>query len=119
MKMIGKIIGDVVGSVYEWNNIKTKDFTLLTSKNFFTDDTVMTLAIAKALLTLNKNLKSWQAYLIQEMQTIGLKYPASGYGKHFMMWLLSKEPKPYNSYGNGAGVRISPVAYVAKNLKRS
>jgi type I restriction enzyme M protein len=115
--MIGTIVGDVVGSIYEWDNIKTKKFPFLTSKNFFTDDTVMTVAIAKALLSLNKNLKSWQQHLIKEMQTIGLKYPTSGYGEHFMMWLISKKPKPYNSFGNGAGMRISPVAYVAKSVK--
>lgn len=117
MHMIGTIVGDVVGSIYEWDNIKTKKFPFLTSKHFFTDDTVMTLAIAKALLSLNKDLKSWQQHLIKEMQTIGLKYPTSGYGEHFMMWLISKKPKPYNSFGNGAGMRISPVAYVAKSME--
>lgn len=116
MYMIGAIVGDIVGSIYEWDNIKTKEFKFLTKENFFTDDTVMTLAIAKALLKLDKDLKSWQTYLIKEMQTIGLKHPASGYGRYFMLWLLSKNPKPYHSYGNGAGMRISPVAYVGKTL---
>ena len=114
--MIGAIVGDIVGSIYEWDNIKTKEFKFLTKENFFTDDTVMTLAIAKALLKLDKDLKSWQTYLIKEMQTIGLKHPASGYGRYFMFWLLSKNPKTYHSYGNGAGMRISPVAYVGKTL---
>lgn len=116
MDMIGAIVGDIVGSIYEWDNIKKKEFKFLTKENFFTDDTVMTLAIAKALLKLDKDLKSWQTYLIKEMQTIGLKHPASGYGRYFMLWLLSKNPKPYHSYGNGAGMRISPVAYVGKTL---
>jgi len=117
MQMLGTIIGDVVGSIYEWDNIKTKDFPLFTKKNFFTDDTVITLAVAKALLNLNQDLKAWQTYLIQEMQRIGLQYPHSGYGGHFRLWLRSKHPKPYNSYGNGAGMRISPVAYVANSVE--
>ena len=115
--MIGTIVGDVVGSIYEWHNIKTKAFTLFTDKNFFTDDTVMTLAIANALLNLDKDLKTWQKQLIKDMQTIGLKYPHSGYGGHFKIWLGSKVPQPYNSYGNGAGMRIAPVAYVGKTLE--
>lgn len=115
--MIGTIVGDIVGSIYEWDNIKTKEFTLFTKKNFFTDDTVMTLAIASALLNLDVDLKSWQQHLIKEMQTIGMRYPDSGYGGHFMMWLFSKKPKPYNSYGNGAGMRIAPVAYVGKTIE--
>ncbi|MFZ9197699.1 MAG: ADP-ribosylglycohydrolase family protein [Bacilli bacterium] len=114
--MIGAIVGDIVGSIYEWDNKKSKEFKFLTKENFFTDDTVMTLAIAKALLHLDKDLKSWQKLLINEMRNIGLKHPASGYGRGFMLWLLSKNPKPYHSYGNGAGMRISPVAYVGYTL---
>ncbi len=115
--MIGAIVGDIVGSVYEWDNLKKKTFKLFKTKSFFTDDTVMTLAIAHALLNLNQDLKSWQQDLIHDMQTIGLMYPNSGYGQHFMMWLLSKKPMPYNSYGNGAGMRIAPVAYVGKTIE--
>jgi len=115
--MIGALIGDIVGSIYEWDNQKSKEIKLFTSKSFFTDDTVMTLAIASALMHIDEDLKTWQKHLIETMQTLGRKYPNAGYGEHFMYWILSKNPKPYYSFGNGAGMRVSPVAYVGKTLE--
>lgn len=111
--MLGAIIGDVVGSRFEFNNTKWKDFDLITYKNTFTDDTILTIAIMDWLLH-SDDLGSDGAtkYLLKW----GRKYPSS-YGGRFHSWLHSNNPKPYGSYGNGSAMRISPVAYVAKNLE--
>ena len=110
-KMLGAIIGDIVGSVYEWNNIKTKDFLLFSPECFFTDDTVMTLAIAEGLM----NGGSSEA-LIKAMKKYGCMYPDAGYGGHFASWLLTEDNQPYNSWGNGSAMRVSPVAWMFDNL---
>ena len=107
--MIGAIVGDVVGSVYEFNNIRTKQFPLITKENFFTDDTIMTIAIMEWLLNPKKSI-------VKTLQKWGRKYPSS-YGGRFGIWIYEDDPQPYYSYGNGAAMRISPVSYVAKNLK--
>ncbi|MHC1745651.1 MAG: ADP-ribosylglycohydrolase family protein [Negativicutes bacterium] len=104
--MIGAIIGDIIGSVYEWNNIKTKDFQLFSPKCTFTDDTVMTLAIAEGLM----NGGSTAAF-IQAMKKYGRMYPDAGYGGRFSSWLFSEDTQPYNSWGNGSAMRVSPVAW--------
>lgn len=109
--MIGAIIGDIVGSVYEWNNIKTKDFPLFSSKCFFTDDTVMTLAISEGLM----NGGSVDAF-IQAMKKYGHLYPDIGYGGRFGSWLSSEDIHPYNSWGNGSAMRVSPVAWMFDTL---
>lgn len=109
--MIGAIIGDIVGSVYEWNNIKTKDFKLFNSRCFFTDDTVMTLAIAEGLM----NGGSANSF-IKAMKKYGRMYPDAGYGGHFCSWLSSGDIHPYNSWGNGSAMRVSPVAWVFDTL---
>ena len=102
--MIGAIIGDIAGSIYEWNPIKTKDFPLLPEKCFFTDDTVLTAAIAESIVTNNSYLES--------VRTIGARYPNSGYGGSFRKWLYSQVTEPYNSWGNGSAMRVSPVGFV-------
>lgn len=104
--MIGAIIGDIVGSVYEWNNIKTKDFSLFNSECFFTDDTVMTLAIAEGLMN-----GAGAEDFIAAMKKYGRLYPDSGYGGCFGSWLFSDDTNPYNSWGNGSAMRVSPVAW--------
>ena len=104
--MLGAIIGDIVGSVYEWNNIKKKDFPLFGSKCFFTDDTVMTIAVAEAILTDGGSEDSF----INSMKKWGRRYPNSGYGSRFGSWLFSDDRKPYNSWGNGSAMRVSPCA---------
>lgn len=109
--MIGAIIGDIVGSVYEWNNIKTKDFPLFSSRCFFTDDTVMTLAIAEGLM----NGGSVNA-LTRAMKKYGRMYPDAGYGGRFGSWLFSEDIHPYNSWGNGSAMRVSPVAWMFDTL---
>lgn len=115
--MLGAIIGDIAGSRFEWNNIKTKEFDLLTYRCEPTDDSIMTLAIAKAVLECNGNYHSLPEETIKYMQLLGRKYPHAGYGGHFRQWLLGDSPKPYNSYGNGAAMRVSPVAYAATSLE--
>ena len=116
--MTGAIIGDIVGSRFEFDNHKSKDFTLFTHECFFTDDTVMTLAVANAL---NKyetitDLEAFKQTLIKSMHSIGVKYPYCGYGGRFVSWLITRSTTPYNSFGNGSAMRVSPVSWYAKSL---
>ncbi len=117
--MLGAIIGDIVGSRFEWNNNKTKYFELLNDKCFFTDDTVMTLAIAKAILHSKSDYSDLSSLSIKYMQEVGRNYPSCGYGGSFGLWVFSNNPKPYNSFGNGAAMRVSPVGFVAKSLDQA
>jgi len=117
--MLGAIIGDIVGSVYEWSNHKSKDFTLLSYKNFFTDDSVISLAIAKALLMSKPDYSDLSELAIKYMQEMGRYYPNCGYGSRFAQWIMSDKPKPYMSYGNGAAMRVSACGYVAKSLEET
>ena len=103
--MLGAIIGDIAGSVYEWNNIKTKDFPLLSRKCFFTDDTVMTVAIAEGI-----EKGGDKGDYVSSMKKYGKLYPDAGYGGRFGNWLFSEDAAPYGSYGNGSARRVSPVA---------
>ena len=101
--MIGAIAGDIIGSFYERYQIKTKDFPLFHPQCCFTDDSVLTVAIAKAILSDRNYLKAvWET---------GRKYPHAGYGGSFISWLHSTDPKPYNSWGNGSAMRVSPVGF--------
>ena len=109
--MLGAIIGDIVGSRFEFNNIKTKDFAFLHEKCDFTDDSVMSFAVAKALLTCD-DLAALPALTVQYMRDFGKRYPYRGYGGHFAGWLRAADPKPYDSYGNGAAMRISAVGFL-------
>ena len=107
--MYGTILGDIVGSPYEFdcNNYKAKDFPLFSRRSDFTDDTVMTLAVAKALLsTRGQNDAAIKAALVREMQQLGRAYPDRGYGTHFGGWLYEDDPQPYQSYGNGSAMRV-------------
>lgn len=113
--MIGAIIGDIVGSRFERANHKSTDFELFTDKCSFTDDTTMTLAVAKALLESDGDLNVLSTNAIKCMQEIGRKYSNCGYGQMFWLWLHKRNPRPYNSLGNGAAMRVSPVAYVARS----
>jgi ADP-ribosylglycohydrolase len=121
--MLGALIGDIVGSRFEFNNHRSKNFELFAKDSFVTDDTIMSLAIAKALIETGKHVKSksnkyyelLEANSIKYMQSIGRKYPNCGYGGRFQVWMFDDNPKPYNSYGNGSAMRISPVAWVANN----
>ena len=104
--MIGAIIGDVVGSVYEWNNIKTKEFPLFRDGCFFTDDTVMTVAVAEALMNGGQ-----RDDFIDAMKKYGRMYPDAGYGGRFGGWLFSDSRAPDGSWGNGSAMRVSPVGF--------
>jgi ADP-ribosylglycohydrolase len=101
--MIGAIAGDIIGSVYEHYPIKIKDFPLFRPQCRFTDDTVLTVAIADAIL-------SGSPY-IDSIRRLGRRYPQAGYGGSFIYWLQSETPKPYNSWGNGSAMRVSPVGF--------
>ena len=114
--MIGAIIGDIVGSRFEWDNIKTKAFELFTPDCSFTDDSVMTLAVAQAILNSGGDLDALEREAVACMRALGKRYPLAGYGGKFTMWLLSKNPKPYNSFGNGSAMRVSPCGFAAKTL---
>ena len=111
--MLGAIAGDIIGAPYEYINDRRYDFELLTEGSFFTDDTVMTLAIAQWLMR-SDSLSSDD--LIKCMTELGQKYPDVGYGPGFKSWIWSDIHKPYNSYGNGSAMRVSPVALYAHNL---
>lgn len=112
----GAIFGDIAGSIYEGNNIKTKDFELFDEKSFFTDDTVMTIAVGAALRKCAGNYDKLDDIVAATMRFLGRKYPYAGYGLSFMQWLLHDDAKPYNSYGNGAAMRISAAAYYAESI---
>lgn len=115
--MLGAIIGDIVGSIYEFDNIRTKNFSLFSPNCFFTDDTVMTIAIYKALKKSKLfKYKHLQEQTIKQMQKYGKLYPNMSYGTSFKHWLNTKNPTPYNSYGNGSAMRVSPVAYFAQSI---
>jgi type I restriction enzyme M protein len=114
--MLGAIIGDIVGSRFERNNYKGKDFDFLTYKCNTTDDSVMTLAIAKAILMSKEDHSDLTANAIKYMQELGKLYPNAGYGGMFRKWLKEKDPKPYKSYGNGAAMRVSACGFAAKSL---
>ena len=106
--MLGAITGDIIGSIYEANNIKTKKFDLFTDKNRFTDDTVMTFAVAEALMNGGGNEN-----FIRFMKRYGLLYPRAGYGGTFVRWLASDTTEPYNSWGNGSAMRVSSCGWIA------
>lgn len=110
--MLGAVLGDIIGSYYEWNNVKTKDFPLVTNQTRYTDDTVMTLAVAKWLL---EDPARSEAQLIRCMQKLGRAHIRAGYGGRFKEWLMSNNPQPYNSWGNGSAMRVSPVGLFAES----
>lgn len=115
--MLGAIIGDIVGSKYEFNNHRSKDFQLMDYKCFITDDTVMTLAIAKALLACHTDYFDLSSKTVECMQTLGRKYPNAGYGGGFYNWLFATNPRPYNSYGNGSAMRVSACGWVGNSIE--
>ena len=119
--MIGAILGDIVGSIYEFDNVKTKDFELFDERCYFTDDTVLTAAIAEALMQYGSidesNIEDFREKLIDVMHEIGGEYPRCGFGGRFRIWMFLKERTPYNSYGNGSAMRVAPVGWFANSLK--
>ena len=114
--MLGAIIGDMVGSTREWHNVRTEDFEWLPYGSRFTDDTVMTLAVAEWLMT---DPYHREETLVDCMQKLGRRYMDAGYGKMFRRWLLSDSPQPYHSFGNGSAMRVSPVGLYASALEEA
>lgn len=121
--MLGAIIGDIVGAPYEFdhNNIKTKDFPFAIRPNGFTDDSVMTIAVGKALMNCldesDENIIRQE--LVIMMQDYGKMYPNRGYGGRFGIWLTEKDPKPYNSFGNGSAMRVSAAGWLYDTLEKT
>jgi ADP-ribosylglycohydrolase len=107
--IIGAVIGDVIGSVFEWNNIKTTDFNLFNPRCFFTDDTVLTIAVADCILNKKDFARTIWEY--------GRKYPDRGYGGNFSFWLENKSLKPYDSYGNGSAMRACAAGFAYNDLE--
>lgn len=107
--MLGAIAGDIVGSVYEWKNIKTKEFPLFSDRCFYTDDSILTIALADTTLT--------GTPYVENLKTFYRWYPHGGYGGSFHLWARSRHSEPYNSWGNGAAMRISPAGYAFDDLE--
>ena len=119
--MLGAILGDIVGSPYEFdhNNYKHKDFPLLSEKSHFTDDTVMTAAVAVGLID-GKGLPERTFCAVQhEMRFWGREYPHAGYGGMFRRWLRAENPKPYGSFGNGSAMRVSAAGWLFDTLDKT
>ena len=117
--MIGAILGDVVGSRFEFHNRLSKDFKFLTHGCGYTDDTVMTCAVAQALMDSKRDWSDLSEKTIEAMQRIGRQFPYCGYGARFVNWMFTDNPQPYNSCGNGSAMRISPVGFAAKNAEEA
>ena len=108
--MLGAIAGDVLGSVHEFKPVKTKDFELFSPNSNFTDDSVMTVAVAEACMNEESYVDSLQAW--------GRKYPFAGYGSWFGQWIFSENPEPYNSFGNGSAMRVSSIGWLFDEEER-
>ena len=118
--MYGAILGDIIGSPYEFDRgNKSKDFPLFSRNSKFTDDSVMTLAVADAFLSLPPEASEVEIrrFLVRSMQTYGRKYPYAGYGGMFRRWLKDTNPQPYGSYGNGSAMRVSSAAWLFDDLE--
>ena len=116
--MKGAVIGDIVGSVYEFNNIKTKDFPLFSPQGHYTDDSVLTIAVGMGLLTAFREDCDLTEALTDAIHAYGNRYPA-GYGQMFRRWLRSPDPRPYNSWGNGAPMRCSAAGWLASTPEKA
>ena len=117
--MLGAIIGDIAGSKYEWINIKSKDFEFMDKECSVTDDSVMSLAVARALIEYHNEGGDLSDRAIAAMQELGRKYHDAGYGGMFTKWIDSENPLPYNSYGNGAAMRVSACGFAATSLEEA
>ncbi|MBD3922941.1 ADP-ribosylglycohydrolase family protein [Paenibacillus sp. PR3] len=123
--MLGAIIGDVIGSVYEWHNMKSTEFPLYSRFTRFTDDTVLTVAVADAVLSRNKQKNRLADYLASK-QLYASRYrqyyhwfPDAGYGQKFEEWAKNRSSKPYRSYGNGSAMRVSPIGFASQTLEEA
>ena len=118
--MLGAIIGDVIGSPYEFSSDKTKDFDLFAPECRFTDDSLMTIAIGCACAYADlDNENDFKKAVSDTMREIGRKYPYESYGQMFYEWLMDDTEGPYYSYGNGSAMRVSPIGWIAKSLEEA
>lgn len=120
--MYGAILGDIIGSPFEFDRgDKTKDFKLFSRRSHFTDDSVMTLAVCEALLKVGQDatVKEIEDAVISSMQSWGRRYPHAGYGGYFRRWLTAHHPEPYNSFGNGSAMRVSAVGWLYDSLENT
>ncbi len=119
--MYGAILGDMIGAPYEFDRSpKTKEFPLFSDESHFTDDTVMTIAVAEALLdNYRQGDDAFRQALVDSMQKWGRKYPHAGYGGRFSRWLGAKDPRPYGSYGNGSAMRVSSAGWLYETLSET
>ena len=117
--MLGAVLGDMIGAPYEFDQgDKTKDFPLFCEDSLFTDDSVMTVAVAEALLeTLGGTDDEIREALVKSMRKWGRRYPTAGYGGRFIIWLNIDDPRPYNSCGNGSAMRVSPAGWLGGSLE--
>ena len=115
--MIGAIIGDISGSRYERVSHKSKAFELFDKKCRPTDDSVMSLAVARAIMDSDDNIDKLSSNAIKAMQELGQIYDDAGYGGNFIRWIFSDDPQPYGSFGNGSAMRVGPCGYAAKSLE--
>lgn len=114
--MLGAIIGDIVGSRFEWDNHRSKDFNFFDEECFFTDDSVMSIALAWAILQCRGDWARLGSKAVRSMQELGIRFPFCGYGSRFFEWIMSTAPRPYYSFGNGAAMRVSPCGFAAASL---
>ena len=117
--MLGAVIGDIAGSRFEWKNTKSKEFELFTPECRITDDSVMTLAIARAILDSAGRRDRLGAEAVRCMQSFGRRWARGCYGGSFARWLLADAPRPYGSWGNGSAMRVSACAWAAQSLKEA
>ena len=120
--MYGAILGDIIGSPFEFDRgDKTKDFKLFSRRSHFTDDSVMTLAACEALLKVGQDatVKEIEDAVISSMQSWGRRYPHEGYGGYFRRWLTARHPEPYNSFGNGSAMRVSAAGWLYDSLEKT
>lgn len=119
--MYGAFLGDIIGSPYEFDrSAKTKDFPLFSRESHFTDDSVMTIAVAEALLDASgKSDDEIKAALVESMRKWGKRYPNAGYGGRFSAWLRATNPKPYESYGNGSAMRVSAAGWLYESIEET
>ncbi len=119
--MLGAICGDIVGSRFEFSNYRKKDFELFSPECRFTDDTVLTAALASTLLLypVIADEDAFKADLASNYRSYALTYPSGGYGGRFLHWILAGDLQPYNSCGNGSAMRVSPAGWYARTLEEA
>ncbi len=116
--MLGAILGDIIGSPYEFKSDKNKDFLLFSPDCRLTDDSLMTIAVGCACTEANCNNEfEFKKILAEKMKEIGLRYPDAGFGKRFYQWMIMDENEPYGGYTNGSAMRVSPVAWATESLE--